>query len=459
MRIHLPIDGDAFAEVAGAISRSQAILGAIDLVQVGSTEAVRDITIACADAEHATEVVQLVGDVNGVRVDSVSDRTFLLHKGGKIEVTGKTPLKTRDDLSMAYTPGVARVSSAIHEDPAKAWALTIKGNTVAVVSDGTAVLGLGDIGPSAAMPVMEGKAQLFKEFAGVDAFPLCLSTTDVEEIVRFVKAIEPTFGGINLEDISAPRCFEIERRLRDELQIPVFHDDQHGTAIVVLAGILNALKIVSKRLEDVSVVVAGAGAAGMACADILLASGVGDVIVCNRGGALHRGAGDLDHEREALAERTNRRDRQGKADEVLDGADVFLGLAGPGAITTAGIRNMAEGAIVFAMANPIPEVQPEDVRGDVAVMATGRSDYPNQINNVLAFPGVFKGALTVRARAINEEMKLAAARAIAGVIPDSELHADYIIPSVFNRRVVESVAEAVGDAAIATGLARREPPE
>jgi malate dehydrogenase (oxaloacetate-decarboxylating) len=459
MRIHLPIDGDAFAEVAGAISRSQAILGAIDLVQVGSTEAVRDITIACADAEHATEVVQLVGDVNGVRVDSVSDRTFLLHKGGKIEVTGKTPLKTRDDLSMAYTPGVARVSSAIHEDPAKAWALTIKGNTVAVVSDGTAVLGLGDIGPSAAMPVMEGKAQLFKEFAGVDAFPLCLSTTDVEEIVRFVKAIEPTFGGINLEDISAPRCFEIERRLRDELQIPVFHDDQHGTAIVVLAGILNALKIVSKRLEDVSVVVAGAGAAGMACADILLASGVGDVIVCNRGGALHRGASDLDHEREALAERTNRRDRQGKADEVLDGADVFLGLAGPGAITTAGIRNMAEGAIVFAMANPIPEVQPEDVRGDVAVMATGRSDYPNQINNVLAFPGVFKGALTVRARAINEEMKLAAARAIAGVIPDSELHADYIIPSVFNRPVVESVAEAVGDAAIATGLARREPPE
>jgi malate dehydrogenase (oxaloacetate-decarboxylating) len=459
MRIHLPIDGDAFAEVAGAISRSQAILGAIDLVQVGSTEAVRDITIACADAEHATEVVQLVGDVNGVRVDSVSDRTFLLHKGGKIEVTGKAPLTTRDDLSMAYTPGVARVSSAIHEDPAKAWALTIKGNTVAVVSDGTAVLGLGDIGPSAAMPVMEGKAQLFKEFAGVDAFPLCLSTTDVEEIVRFVKAIEPTFGGINLEDISAPRCFEIERRLRDELQIPVFHDDQHGTAIVVLAGILNALKIVSKRLEDVSVVVAGAGAAGMACADILLASGVGDVIVCNRGGALHRGASDLDHEREALAERTNRRDRQGKADEVLDGADVFLGLAGPGAITTAGIRNMAEGAIVFAMANPIPEVQPEDVRGDVAVMATGRSDYPNQINNVLAFPGVFKGALTVRARAINEEMKLAAARAIAGVIPDSELHADYIIPSVFNRRVVESVAEAVGDAAIATGLARREPPE
>ncbi|HEY1517741.1 MAG TPA: malic enzyme-like NAD(P)-binding protein [Solirubrobacteraceae bacterium] len=278
-------------------------------------------------------------------------------------------------------------------------------------------------------------------------------------MVRFVKAIEPTFGGINLEDISAPRCFEIERRLRDELQIPVFHDDQHGTAIVVLAGILNALKIVSKRLEDVSVVVAGAGPAGMACADILLASGVGDVIVCNRGGALHRGASDLDHEREALAERTNRRDRQGKADEVLDGADVFLGLAGPGAITRAGIRNMAEGAIVFAMANPIPEVQREDVRGDVAVMATGRSDYPNQINNVLAFPGVFKGALTVRARAINEEMKLAAARAIAGVIPDSELHADYIIPSVFNRRVVESVAEAVGDAAIAAGLARREPPE
>jgi malate dehydrogenase (oxaloacetate-decarboxylating) len=269
MRIHLPIAGDTFAEVAGAISQSHAIVGAIDLVRVGSSEAVRDITIACADAEHASSVVELVSEVEGVRVDSVSDRTFLLHKGGKIEVNGKTPLKTRDDLSMAYTPGVARVSSAIHEDPAKAWTLTIKGNTVAVVSDGTAVLGLGDIGPAAAMPVMEGKAQLFKEFGGVDAFPLCLDTTDVGEIVRFVKAIEPTFGGINLEDISAPRCFEIERRLRDELEIPVFHDDQHGTAIVVLAGLLNALKIVDKRLEDVTVVVAGAGAAGMACTDIL----------------------------------------------------------------------------------------------------------------------------------------------------------------------------------------------
>jgi malate dehydrogenase (oxaloacetate-decarboxylating) len=459
MRIHLPIAGDTFAEVAGAISQSHAIVGAIDLVRAGSSEAVRDITIACADAEHASSVVELVGEVEGVRVDSVSDRTFLLHKGGKIEVNGKTPLKTRDDLSMAYTPGVARVSSAIHEDPAKAWTLTIKGNTVAVVSDGTAVLGLGDIGPAAAMPVMEGKAQLFKEFGGVDAFPLCLDTTDVDEIVRFVKAIEPMFGGINLEDISAPRCFEIERRLRDELEIPVFHDDQHGTAIVVLAGLLNALKIVDKRLEDVTVVVAGAGAAGMACTDILLASGVGDVIVCNRKGALHRGASDLDDERRALAERTNRRDVKGTADDALEGAEVFLGLAGPGAVTTDGVRKMADGAIVFAMANPVPEVQPEDVRGDVAVMATGRSDYPNQINNVLAFPGVFKGALGVRARAINEEMKLAAAQAIAGVIPESELHADYIVPSVFNRHVVESVADAVAKAAIATGLARREPPE
>jgi malate dehydrogenase (oxaloacetate-decarboxylating) len=457
MRIHLPISGDAFAEVAGAISQSHAIVGAIDLVRVGSSEAVRDITIACADAEHASSVVELVGEVEGIRVDSVSDRTFLLHKGGKIEVNGRTPLKTRDDLSMAYTPGVARVSSAIHEDPAKAWTLTIKGNTVAVVSDGTAVLGLGDIGPAAAMPVMEGKAQLFKEFGGVDAFPLCLETTDVNEIVRFVKAIEPTFGGINLEDISAPRCFAIERRLRDELQIPVFHDDQHGTAIVVLAGLLNALKIVEKRLEDVTVVVAGAGAAGVACTNILLASGVGDVIVCNRKGALHRGASRLDDERRGLAERTNRRDVNGTADDVLEGADVFLGLAGPGAVTTAGVRKMASRAIVFAMANPVPEVQPEDVRGDVAVMATGRSDYPNQINNVLAFPGVFKGALSVRARAM--EMKLAAAQAIAGVIPDSELHADYIIPSVFNRHVAESVAEAVANVAIATGLARREPPE
>jgi malate dehydrogenase (oxaloacetate-decarboxylating) len=456
MRLHLPQRGGAFAGVARAIADAEALLGAIDLVRVEPDEVVRDVTVACVDAEHAEAVVRAVRRLEGVRVDSVSDRTFLMHKGGKIEVNPKLPVKTRDDLSMAYTPGVGRVSMAIHEDPAKAWALTIKSNTVAVVSDGTAVLGLGDIGPEAAMPVMEGKAMLFKEFAGVDAFPLCVDTKEVDEIVAIVRGVAPTFGGINLEDISAPRCFEIERRLRAELDIPVFHDDQHGTAIVVLAALLNALRIVGKRVEDVTVVVVGAGAAGLACTDIMLAQGIGDVVVCNRRGALYAGADGLDPARAALAERTNRQRCQGSPDEVLAGADVLLGLSGPGAVSPAGVRTMARDAIVFAMANPVPEVQPEDVRDDVAVMATGRSDYPNQINNVLAFPGVFKGALEVRAREINEEMKLAAAHAIARVIPDDELHADYIVPSVFNRRVAEAVAEAVAVAAVESGIARRE---
>jgi malate dehydrogenase (oxaloacetate-decarboxylating) len=456
MRLHLPQRGGAFAGVAHAIAEAEALLGAIDLVRVESDRVVRDVTVACVNAEHAEAVVAAVRRLEGVRVDSVSDRTFLMHKGGKIEVNPKLPIKTRDDLSMAYTPGVGRVSMAIHEDPVKAWALTIKSNTVAVVSDGTAVLGLGDIGPEAAMPVMEGKAMLFKEFAGVDAFPLCVDTKDVDEIVSIVRGVAPTFGGVNLEDISAPRCFEIERRLRAELDMPVFHDDQHGTAIVVLAALLNALRIVGKRVEDVTVAVVGAGAAGLACTDILLAQGVGDVVVCNRRGALYAGAAGLDPARAALAERTNSRRRQGSPDEVLAGADVLLGLSGPGAVSPAAVRTMARDAIVFAMANPVPEVQPEDVRDDVAVMATGRSDYPNQINNVLAFPGVFKGALEVRAREINEEMKLAAAHAIARVIPDNELHADYIVPSVFNRRVAESVAEAVALAAVESGVARRE---
>jgi malate dehydrogenase (oxaloacetate-decarboxylating) len=456
MRLHMPQHGGAFAQIARAIADADAMLGAIDLVRVESEQVVRDVTVACVDGEHAEAVVRAVRELAGVRVVSVSDRTFLMHKGGKIEVNPKLPIRTRDDLSMAYTPGVGRVSMAIHEDPAKAWALTIKSNTVAIVSDGTAVLGLGDIGPEAAMPVMEGKAMLFKEFAGVDAFPLCLDTKDVEQIVAFVRAIAPTFGGVNLEDIAAPRCFEIERRLRSELEIPVFHDDQHGTAIVVLAALLNAVTVVGKRAQDITAVIVGAGAAGLACADILLAHGVGDVIVCNRRGALHPDDKQLDPDRAALAERTNKHRRKGSADAVLRGADLLLGLSGPGAVSAAAVRRMAPDAIVFAMANPVPEVQPEEVRDDVAIIATGRSDYPNQINNVLAFPGVFKGALEVRARTINEPMKLAAAQAIAGVIPDAELHADYIIPSVFNRRVAESVAHAVADAAVSTGVARRE---
>jgi malate dehydrogenase (oxaloacetate-decarboxylating) len=456
MRIRIPQRPGAFGRVATAIGETGAILGAIDLVRVETESVVRDVTVVCVDAEHGERVVEVVRALDGVTVGSVSDRTFLMHKGGKIEVRPKVPITTRDDLSMVYTPGVARVSAAIHEDPASAWALTIKGSAVAIVSDGTAVLGLGDIGPMAAMPVMEGKAMLFKVLAGVDAFPLCIDTKDVDEIVAFVKAAAPTFGGINLEDISAPRCFEIERRLRAELDIPVFHDDQHGTAVAVLAALLNALRVVGKRPEDVRTVIVGAGAAGVACADIILAQGVRDVVVCDREGALYAGMPGLPPAHAELAERMNAERRRGSADEVLAGADVLIGVSGPGAVSPAAVRTMARDAIVFAMANPEPEVRPEEVRDDVAIIATGRSDYPNQINNVLAFPGIFRGALDVRARTINEEMKLAAAQAIASVIPHDDLLADYIIPSVFNRDVAEAVARAVAEAAVATGVARRE---
>jgi malate dehydrogenase (oxaloacetate-decarboxylating) len=455
MRLRVPQRPGSFARIASAIGDAGGMLGAIDLVRVEDSVVIRDVTVACVDAAHGERVVAAVAALGDVGVDHVSDRTFLLHKGGKIEVRPKVPIKTRDDLSMAYTPGVARICGAIHDDPEAAFTLTIKGNTVAIVSDGTAVLGLGDIGPEAAMPVMEGKAMLFKEFAGVDAFPLCIDATEPDAIVAFVKAAAPTFGGINLEDISAPRCFEIERRLRAELDIPVFHDDQHGTAVVVLAALVNALRVVGKSAEDVRVVVVGAGAAGLACTDIVLAHGVGDIVVCDREGALYRGGPQLDAERAALAERTNRDNVRGSADEVLRGADVLIGVSGPGAVSEAAIRTMAADPIVFAMANPTPEVRPEAVRADVAIIATGRSDYPNQINNVLAFPGIFRGALDVRATEVNEPMKLAAARAIAGVIPVGDLSADYIIPSVFNRDVVKAVAAAVAEAASATGVARR----
>jgi malate dehydrogenase (oxaloacetate-decarboxylating) len=454
MRVRLPVRPGAFGQVALAIGSTGAILGAIDLVRVERGTKLRDITVACIDSAHGQRAVEAVEAVEDVTVEEVLDRTFEMHQGGKIEVNASVPVKTRDDLSMAYTPGVARVCVAIHEEPERAWSLTVKGNTVAVVTDGTAVLGLGDIGPEAAMPVMEGKALLFKEFAGVDAFPLCLATTEVDEIVAFVKAVAPTFGGINLEDIAAPRCFEIERRLREELDIPVFHDDQHGTAIVVLAALLNALRVVGKLPQDVRVVVTGAGAAGMACTNILLAQGVGDIVVCDVDGALYPGRPGLDDTRRSLAERTNPTGRRGSADELLAGAEVFLGLSGPGAISATAVRTMAPGAIVFAMANPTPEVRPEAISADVAVMATGRSDYPNQINNVLAFPGVFRGALDVRASTINEPMKLAAAQAIAATIPEDDLDADYIIPSPFNRDVADAVAGAVAAAAEHSGVAR-----
>ena len=455
MRVRLPQQPGVFGRVASAIGDTGGILGAIDLVRVESGIVIRDVTVSCVDDAHGRTVVDAVGGVEGVTVESWSDRTFLMHLRGKIAMHATVPVKTRDDLSMAYTPGVARVCIAIYEDAERAWTLTVKGNTVAVVTDGSAVLGLGDIGPAAAMPVMEGKALLFKEFADVDAFPLCLATQDVDEIVRFVKAAAPTFGGINLEDIAAPRCFEIERRLRAELDIPVFHDDQHGTAIVVLAALLNALRVVGKDPRAVRVVVVGAGAAGAACTEILLAEGIEDLVVCDIHGTLYPGRPDLDPQRAALAERTNPRRLRGMANDVLAGADVLIGLSGPGAVTPAAVRTMAPEAIVFAMANPTPEVLPEEVRDDVAIIATGRSDYPNQINNVLAFPGVFRGALDVRASTIDEGMKLAAARAIAASIADDELLAEYIVPSVFNRDVTKAVAAAVAAAAEASGVARR----
>jgi malate dehydrogenase (oxaloacetate-decarboxylating) len=455
LRIDIPQRPGSFAQVATVIGDHGGILGAIDLVRTSKEFVTRDVTVACSDETQADAIADAVRSIEGVVVRSVSDRTFRLHLGGKISIVSKVPVKTRDDLSMAYTPGVGRICTAIAEDPAKAWTLTIKKNTVAVVTDGTAVLGLGNLGPQAAMPVMEGKAMLFKEFANVDAWPICLDTTDPDEIVRVVKAIAPGFGGINLEDISAPRCFEIERRLRAELDIPVFHDDQHGTAIVVLAALVNALRVVDKRAEDLKVVVVGVGAAGTAVSNIILAHGVKDLIGVDEFGIVYVGRDNLDPARADYASRTNPRGLTGTVRDAMSGADVVIGLSVPGAIPEDAVETMAEGRIVFTLANPTPEVSPEAIADKVAVLATGRSDYPNQINNVLAFPGIFRGALDVRASEITEGMKLAAARAIAGVIGDDELGAEYIIPSVFNRRVSEAVAEAVAKAAVTDGVARR----
>ncbi len=457
LRVHLQDQPGAFARLAAAIGDAGGSLDAIDLVRVEKKTKVRDVTVLAEDAAHLDRIVSAVRALEGIEVEHVSDRTFLMHLGGKLEVAPRTPIKNRDDLSMAYTPGVARVCTAIADDPSQVWNLTIKQNAVAVVTDGTAVLGLGDIGPEAALPVMEGKAVLFKEFGGVDAWPICLATKDVDEIVATVQAIAPSFGGINLEDIAAPRCFEIERRLREALDIPVFHDDQHGTAVVVLAAFLNALRVVGKRPEEVKVVVTGVGAAGVATTKILLSAGVRTVVGCDRHGAVCRAREGLSAEKQEYAEYTNPENERGSADEVLAGADVFIGLSGPGAISVEGIKRMAPDAIVFAMANPTPEILPEEIEGLVAVIATGRSDYPNQINNVLAFPGIFRGALDVRASTITANMELAAGRAIADAIPADELGPEYVVPSVFNREVAPAVAAAVARAASEDGVARRQP--
>jgi malate dehydrogenase (oxaloacetate-decarboxylating) len=442
--------------VASAIGEAGGDIGAVDLVESTRDRIVRDLTIKARDSVHGQQIVSRLRHVTGVRVVNVSDRTFLMHLGGKIEIHNKVPVRTRDDLSMAYTPGVARVCLAIHEDRQRVFALTMKQNAVAVVTDGTAVLGLGDIGPEAALPVMEGKAMLFKEFAGVDAFPICLATRDADKIVETVKLIAPAFGGINLEDISAPRCFEVEERLRKDLDIPVFHDDQHGTAVVVLAALLNALRIVRKDPRRLRVVVTGVGAAGTATIKILLSTGVRDIIGVDEHGAIHRGRTvGMDFMKRQVADTTNPRQVRGRLADAMRGADVFIGLSVPGILTVRDIKRMARDPIVFAMANPVPEIQPEEAEKHVRVMATGRSDYPNQINNVLCFPGFFRGLLDSRARTVNDEMKVAAARAIAGCVSRSELSREYIIPSVFNKAVAPAVAEGVARAAHQTGVARR----
>jgi malate dehydrogenase (oxaloacetate-decarboxylating) len=458
LRVKIDHRPGMLGKVASAIGAVGGTIGAVDLVQVEGAHTIRDITVETADSSDWPRLTEAVNGVSGATVLDTTDRTFMLHLGGKIELHSKSPLRTRDDLSMAYTPGVARVCRAIHADPDKAFQYTIKRNTVAVVSDGTAVLGLGDIGPRAAMPVMEGKAMLFKEFAGVDAFPICLDTRDPDEIVAVVRAIAPGFGGINLEDISAPRCFEIEDRLKAMLDIPVFHDDQHGTAVVVLAALFNALKLTGKRIEDVRIVIIGIGAAGLAVARILMAAGARTIIGCDSRGTLHTGRADyLDASMPAvkrvLAELTNAERVSGGPVDALDGADLLIGLSGGRVVPPTALARMNRDPIVFAMANPDPEVSPEEAAPYVRVMATGRSDYPNQINNVLCFPGVFRGALDVRATQITEAMKMAAAQAIADIVAEDELREDYIIPSVFNREVVSAVAAAVASEARATGMA------
>jgi malate dehydrogenase (oxaloacetate-decarboxylating) len=455
VRVNLLNRPGSLGRLTTAIGRAGGDIGAVDIVSASHGVMTRDITINASSVAHGEQIVATISGVEGIEVVEVSDRTFLMHLGGKIEVSSKVPLKTRADLSMAYTPGVARICEAIRDDSEKAFTLTVKKNMVAVVTDGTAVLGLGDIGPAAAMPVMEGKAILFKEFGGVDAFPICIDSKDPDEIVRTVKAIAPGFGGINLEDISAPRCFEIENRLREELDIPVFHDDQHGTAVVVLAALLNALKIVGKRMGEVKVVVSGIGAAGAACTKMVMAAGVKNIIGCDRNGIIHRGRTGLNSMKLWYAEHTNPGNETGTIHDAMRGADVFLGLSAPGVIGVADLAVMAKDPIVFAMANPTPEILPEQAEPHVAIMATGRSDYPNQINNVLCFPGIFRGALDARASTINEEMKLAAAHAIASTIPAEDLSAEYIVPSVFDKRVGEAVARAVNEAAHLTGVARR----
>ncbi|MFI7697636.1 NAD-dependent malic enzyme [Nonomuraea sp. NPDC049480] len=447
VRLEVPAGGKAVSQLTHAVESAGGVVTALDVTNAGHEKIRIDVTCASRDTDHAQAIVDQLEAVEGVVIHKVSDRTFLMHLGGKIEMKSKVPLRNRDELSMAYTPGVARVSMAIARNKEDARRLTIKRNSVAVVTDGSAVLGLGNIGPEAALPVMEGKAALFKRFAGIDAWPICLDTQDVDEIVRTVQVIAPGFGGINLEDIGAPRCFEVERRLRELLDIPVFHDDQHGTAICVLAALTNALRVVNKGIESVKITMAGAGAAGNAVLRLLLASGARNVIVCDYLGAVHKGRDDLDESLRWIADHTNAEGYAGDLRGAIKGADVFVGVSAPGILTGDDIATMATDAVVFALANPEPEVSPDDAREHAAVVATGRSDYPNQINNVLAFPGVFRGLLDAQAVGVTQEMLLAAAGALAAVVSPEELGPNYIIPSVFHPDVASAVAAAVRESA------------
>lgn len=437
-----------FAQVVQTCATSRASLAEVALVASDFKCNVRDVTINCRNEEHAQALRHEIAELPGVSIERWQDDTFAMHIGGKLTVEPTHVLRTTDELSRAYTPGVARVCTAIHREPELAFTHTIKANTIAVISDGSAVLGLGNIGPRGAMPVMEGKAVLFKQFGGLNAFPICLETQDTEEIIATVKNISPAFGGINLEDISAPRCFEIEERLSKELDIPVFHDDQHGTAVVVVAGLLNALKITGKRLDQLTVVVNGFGAGGVACTRLMLEVGVKNIIPCDTAGTVYRGrTNNMNAVKRQMSEVTNLENVQGSVADALRGADVFVGVSQPGAITPAMVKNMAKDPIIFALANPIPEIMPSELEGIARIIATGRSDYANQVNNVLCFPGVFRGALECRARDITTKMKIAAAYAIADVVADNELREDYIIPGIFKSDVASKVAERVKAAA------------
>ena len=455
IRAEYPNHPGMLGRVASLIGDTGGDISSIDLVEVAGNRMVRDITVGAQDADHVRRILRNLKAISGLSVRSASDSVFLAHLGGKIEVHNRQPVSNRRSLSQVYTPGVARVSQAIAADREVAWTLTTKKNTVAIVTDGSAILGLGDLGPAAALPVMEGKAMLFKEFANVDAWPICLDARDPDEIVRVIKALSPGFGGINLEDIAAPRCFEIEERLRESLDIPVFHDDQHGTAVVVLAALINALQVVGKRMQDVKVCISGAGAAGTACARMLRAAGVDQIVPVDVKGIVFPGRdGGEDQALEQLAQEMNPHGKAGTIHDAIVGADVFLGVSAGNVISVDDVRRMNRDPIVFALANPTPEIQPEAIEGIARVIATGRSDYSNQINNVLCFPGLFRGVLDVRASQVNESMKLAAARAIAGVVSSRERSEEYIIPSVFNPNVVRAVAREVAQAAQATGVAR-----